>query len=41
MKLNSVDFKVDKFGIIHASIGRVAFSPEQILQNATEMLQTV
>ena len=41
VKAGKIDFKVDKFGIIHASIGRVAFSPEQILQNATEMLQTV
>ena len=41
VKAGKIDFKVDKFGIIHASIGKVSFSPEKILENATEMLSTI
>ena len=40
-KAGKIDFKVDKFGIIHTSIGRVSFSSQQLIDNATEMLQTV
>jgi len=32
---------VDKFGIIHASIGKASFSPEKIQENASELLQTI
>lgn len=41
IKKGKIDFKVDKFGIIHASIGRASFSQEKIYDNATEMLQTI
>lgn len=41
VKSGKIDFKVDKFGIIHASIGRVSFSPEKIAENAMELIQTV
>jgi len=41
VKAGKIDFKVDKTGIIHASIGRVNFTPEQIVDNATELLQVV
>jgi large subunit ribosomal protein L1 len=41
VKSGKIDFKVDKFGIIHASIGRVSFSPEKIRDNAMELIQTV
>ena len=41
VKAGKIDFKVDKFGIIHTSIGKVSFSPEKILENATEMLTTI
>ena len=41
IKAGKIDFKVDKFGIIHTSIGRVSFSSQQLIDNATEMLQTV
>jgi large subunit ribosomal protein L1 len=41
VKAGKIDFKVDKFGIIHASIGRVSFSPEQLKDNANEILHTV
>jgi large subunit ribosomal protein L1 len=32
---------VDKYGIIHASIGRVSFSPEKLIENANEVLTTL
>lgn len=41
VKAGKIDFKVDKFGIIHASIGKVSFSPEQIKENAMEMISTI
>lgn len=41
VKMGKIDFKVDKFGIIHASIGKASFSKEKIIENATEMLNTV
>lgn len=41
VKAGKVDFKVDKFGIIHVSVGKVSFSPEKIADNVQEMLQTV
>ena len=36
-----IAFKVDKAGIIHASIGRVSFSPEKIIENGTELINAV
>ncbi len=41
VKAGKIDFKVDKFGIIHASIGKVSFGPEQLRENAMEMINTV
>lgn len=41
VKQGKIDFKVDKFGIIHASIGKVSFSPEQITENAKEFISTI
>ena len=41
VKAGKIDFKVDKTGIIHVSIGRVSFSPKMIEENAIEMLQTL
>ena len=38
---SEIDFKVDKAGIIHTSIGKVNFTPEQIYQNAKEFIATV
>ena len=40
-KSGKIDFKVDKYGIVHASIARVSFDPEQIKENASELLQTI
>ncbi len=39
VKGGKIDFKVDKFGIIHTSIGKVSFSPEKIAENAAEVIQ--
>ena len=41
VKKGKIDFKVDKFGIIHTSVGKASFSPEKIKANALEMIQTV
>lgn len=41
VKAGKIDFKVDKFGIIHASVGKVSFSPEKLQDNANELLQTI
>lgn len=41
VKAGKIDFKVDKFGIIHTSIGKVSFSPEKIAENAQEVLNTL
>ncbi|MBU6159237.1 MAG: 50S ribosomal protein L1 [Bacteroidetes bacterium] len=41
VKGGKIAFKVDKAGIIHASIGRVSFSPEKIAENATEFLNAI
>jgi large subunit ribosomal protein L1 len=41
VKKGKVAFRVDKFGIVHSSIGRVSFTPEQIKQNASELISTL
>jgi len=41
VKSGKIDFKVDKFGIVHAAVGKVSFTPEQILDNAKEFIQTI
>lgn len=41
VKAGKIDFKVDKTGIVHASIGKVSFDPEKIAENAIEFLNTV
>ncbi|MDD5570499.1 MAG: 50S ribosomal protein L1 [Bacteroidales bacterium] len=41
IKAGKIDFKVDKAGIIHASIGKTSFEPNKIIDNAKEFLQTV
>jgi large subunit ribosomal protein L1 len=41
VKLGKIDFKVDKFGIIHTAIGKASFTPEKINENATEMLNMI
>lgn len=41
VKKGKIDFKVDKFGIIHASVGKVSFGADKISDNANELLQTI
>jgi large subunit ribosomal protein L1 len=41
VKQGKIDFKVDKSGIIHASIGKVSFEPHKIAENAREFLSMV
>jgi large subunit ribosomal protein L1 len=41
VKKGKIAFRVDKFGIVHSSIGRVSFTPEQIKQNAEEFISTL
>ncbi|HRP39054.1 MAG: 50S ribosomal protein L1 [Chitinophagales bacterium] len=41
VKKGKIAFKVDKFGIVHTSIGRVSFSPSQINENASALLVTL
>lgn len=41
VKQGKIDFKVDKFGIVHTSIGKVSFSAEAIEQNAREFIETI
>ena len=41
VKGGKIDFKVDKTGIVHASIGKVSFESDKILGNANELLQTL
>jgi len=40
-KAGKIDFKVDKFGIIHAAVGKVSFDSAKILENASELIQTI
>ena len=41
VKQGKIDFKVDKAGIVHSSVGKVSFSPEQISGNAKEFISTL
>ncbi len=41
VKQGKIDFKVDKFGIVHTSIGKVSFEAEKIAENAKEFVQTL
>lgn len=41
VKQGKIDFKVDKFGIVHTSIGKVSFDPEKIEENAREFMNTI
>ncbi|MCY1721623.1 50S ribosomal protein L1 [Prolixibacteraceae bacterium Z1-6] len=41
VKQGKIDFKVDKFGIVHTSIGKVSFTAEKIKENAAEFIHTI
>ncbi len=40
-KGGKIDFKVDKFGIVHTSVGKVSFDPQKIVENAREFVHTI
>ena len=41
VKQGKIDFKVDKYGIVHTSVGKVSFTTEQIAENAKEFVSTL
>ena len=41
VKMGKIDFKVDKYGIVHTSIGKVSFTAEKIADNAREFISTI
>jgi large subunit ribosomal protein L1 len=41
VKKGKISFRVDKYGIIHSSVGRISFSPTQLADNTNELLQTL
>ena len=40
-KAGKIDFKVDKFGIVHSAVAKLNFSSEQIVENANELMSTI
>lgn len=41
VKAGKIDFRVDKTGIVHAPIGKASFSPDKLVENATELISTL
>jgi large subunit ribosomal protein L1 len=41
VKGGKISFRVDKFGIVHTSVGRVSFDPQKLIENANEFLSTI
>ncbi|MFI3321432.1 MAG: 50S ribosomal protein L1 [Rikenellaceae bacterium] len=41
VKAGKIDFKVDKFGIVHTTMGKVSFTPEQLVENVKEFMSTI
>ena len=41
VKAGKIDFRVDKTGIVHASIGKASFTPDKLVDNANELIQTI
>ncbi len=41
VKAGKIDFKVDKFGIIHASVGRASFDNQKLMENASELILNI
>jgi large subunit ribosomal protein L1 len=41
VKSGKIDFKVDKYGIVHASVGKASFEPKKLEENAQELISTL
>jgi large subunit ribosomal protein L1 len=41
VKAGKIDFKVDRYGIIHAGVGKVSFTADQIHENANEVISSI
>ncbi len=41
VKKGKIAFKIDKYGIIHTPVGRVSFTPEKLVENASEVINTI
>jgi large subunit ribosomal protein L1 len=41
VKAGKLDFKVDKYGIIHSTVGKVSFSPEKLVENVREFVGVI
>ena len=41
VKAGKIDFKVDKYGIVHAGVAKVSFDPEKVIENARDLIQTI
>ncbi|MBP8782618.1 MAG: 50S ribosomal protein L1 [Paludibacter sp.] len=41
VKQGKIDFKVDKYGIVHTSVGKVSFTADQVVENAKEFISTL
>ena len=41
VKAGKIDFKVDKYGIIHSTVGKASFAPEKLAENAHEFIQNI
>ena len=41
VKAGKIDFRVDKTGIVHTSVGKVSFSSDKLVDNINELLQTL
>ena len=41
VKAGKIDFKVDKFGIVHTSVGKASFTADKITENAREFIHTL
>jgi len=41
VKAGKIDFKVDKYGIVHSTVGKVSFSPDKLVDNAREFMSTI
>jgi len=41
IKAGKIDFKVDKTGIVHASVGKIGFGPEKLIENVASFMETI